>query len=153
MYEKFFEYIQPVKHVLTALQDSLVESSAKSGTSEHKAWGSDNNFEIADMEELKEIPLEMRRESPFKAMLMYLQMYLNPLVLPAVFQNTFKQGNIFDVDGVNVKLADTYVLCDKPFYPVNILTEEMFQSCRIPRCSHLRIFSIFMITSLNFCLF
>ena len=127
MYEKFIEYIQPVKQVLTALQDSLVESSAKSGTSEHKAWDSDNNFEIAHLEEIKEIPLEVRRESPFKAMLMYLQMYLNPSVLPAVFQNTFKQGNVFDVDGVNVKLADTYVLCDKPFYPVNILTEEMFR--------------------------
>ena len=124
---KFCEQIQLVKQVLIALQDSLVESSAKSGTSEHKAWDSDNNFEIADLGEGEEIPLEMRKESPFKAMVLYLQMYLNPMILPAVFQDAFKQGNILNVDGVNVKLADTYVLCDKPVYPVHILSEEMFK--------------------------
>ena len=127
MNEKFSKHIQPVKQVLIALQESLVESSAKSGTSEHKAWDSDSNFEIADMGAGEDIPFEVKRESPFKAMVMYLQMYLNPLVLPAVFQETFKQGSTFDVDGVNVKLADTYVLCGKPVYPVHILSEEMFK--------------------------
>ena len=127
MNEKFSKHIQPVKQVLIALQESLVESSAKSGTSEHKAWDSDSNFEIADMGAGEDIPFEVKRESPFKGMVMYLQMYLNPLVLPAVFEDTFKQGSTFYVDGVNVKLADTYVLCGKPVYPVHILSEEMFK--------------------------
>ncbi|KAI6656616.1 hypothetical protein LOD99_1411 [Oopsacas minuta] len=97
--KKLSENIESFKQVLIALLDSLKQSSNSSRNSEYQAFDSDSNFEIADIEACKEIDFEKKRETPFKAMLMYLHKYLNPQVTPGQFQDVFKQNNIFEVDG------------------------------------------------------
>ena len=125
MRQKFYELIQPVKDVIIALLDNLVGPSPLSVTSEHTPWDSDNNFEVAKLESGKQDPIYVNRYIPSKAMVVYLQMYFDPLVSPEQFQDTFKLGNIFVVDGVNVKITETYVLSDKPISPV--VSEDLFK--------------------------
>ena len=131
---KFYELIQPVKNVLIALLHDLIGPSPLSMTSEHIPWDSDNNFEVAEFESCEQVPINVRRDIPSKAMVMYLQMYLDPLVSHKKFQDTFKTDNTFVVDGVNVKISETYVFPDKPVSPV--LSEDLFK-----KLTNIRMFS------------
>ena len=125
---KFSKQIGTLERVLKMLLANLVESCKNSGNSEFKAFDSDSNFELAEIGASKEVSSEVLikgRESPFKAMLMYLRMYLDPKVSQEEF-NTFFTG-IFLVDGVQIKTSDTYILCEKLNDPTNILVEDIFK--------------------------
>ena len=122
---KFHEQIQPVQDTLIALLNNLIGPSPLSVTSERTPWDSGNNFEIVKYEPGGRGPSKVSGDIPSKAMVMYLQMYLDPLVTPEQFQGTFKSSNTFLIDGVCVKVTETYVLPDKPVSPV--LTGDLFK--------------------------
>ena len=123
---KFNKLLEPLKMILSQLLVDIVESRDKAGSSENKAFDSDSNFEIANMETCKfdsEIDI---KESPFKAMVIFLQMYLDPNISPEEFAHFFQ--NEFEVDGVKMKKSDTYKLCIKSINnPNHILDQEMFK--------------------------
>ena len=124
--DKFNKRLEPLKVIITQLLVNLVESRDKAGSSEHKAFDSDSNFEIANMKTCKfnsEIEI---KEGPSKAMVKYLQMYLDPNISPEKFAQFFQ--NVFEIDGVKMKTSDTYKLCSKSDNNLNHnLDQEMFK--------------------------
>ena len=113
---QFTKQIETLKKVLGTLLENLNDRCSKSGSAcnDKKAFDSDSNFELAQIGDSSEISAELSlkgRESPFKAMLTYLRMYLDPSVSPADFNTFF--ANYFLVDGVEIKPCDTYILCEK----------------------------------------
>ena len=96
-------------------------------THDEKEFDSENNFEIVNTNAYKEDPKLMlkARESPFKATVMYLRMYLDPKVTSEKFNNTFK--DIFKVDGIEVKASNSFILCGKAKVPTNELYCDIFQ--------------------------
>ena len=123
---KFNKQLEPLKIILKQLLVDIVESRDKAGSSENKAFDSDSNFEIVNMETCKfDSEIEIK-ESPFKAMVIFLQMYLDPNISPEEFAHFFQ--NEFEVDGVKMKPSDTYKLCIKSINnPNHILDQEMFK--------------------------
>ena len=65
------------------------------------------------------------KESPFKAMVMYLRMYLDPKVTSEEFSNTFK--DIFKVDGIEMKASNTLILCKIKQTPTNEQLCDIFK--------------------------
>ncbi|KAI6650326.1 hypothetical protein LOD99_6003 [Oopsacas minuta] len=121
--KKIKKQVQVIKMVLSTLLDDL--ESINAGSSENKAFDSDSNFEIADKVSVgSEVKVKVK-ESPFKAMVLYLRMYLDPNVTPGKFRDYFTET--FKVDGVKMKKSDTYKLCDKPNNPNYILDEDIFK--------------------------
>ena len=125
MKTEFSKQITNVIQVLKALLTDLTESSMKSGHPVDKASDSDSNFEIVSMIERKSSENQKlsEKEGPFKAMMMYLKMYLDPNVSPHHFQNFF--ANIFKIEGKQIQKSDTYILCHKPSKPH--LDEDIFK--------------------------
>ena len=123
---KFNKQLEPLKGILKQLLGDLEESRDKDRSSEDKAFDSDNNFEIANMVTCDfDSEIEVK-EGPYKAMVLYLQMYLDPNISPEEFTHFFK--NEFEVDGVTMKTSDTYKLCSKSIHiPNHILDLEMFK--------------------------
>ena len=142
IHEKFDMKLSPIKGILNTFLTDLTKSLTKSESSEHKAFDSDSNFEILDMVTC-DIDSEIKlRESPFKAMVLYLQMYLDPNISSKEFNELFK--NEFEVDGIKMKISDTYKLCKKPFDAKHVLDEEIFQKLNyIKMFSFENIFNIF----------
>ena len=126
MTNKFNKRLEPLKMILSQLLVDIVESRDKAGSSENKAFDSDSNFEIANMKTCKfdsEIDI---KESPFKAMVIFLQIYLDPNISPEAFAHFFQ--NEFEVGGVKMKTSDTYKLCIKSINnPNHIIDREMFK--------------------------
>ena len=123
---KFNKQLEPLKMILRQLLDDMIESRDKAGSSENKAFDSDSNFEIANMETCKFNSEINIKKSPFKATVIFLQMYLNPNISPEAFAHFFQ--NEFEVDGINMKTSDTYKLCIKSFNnPNHIIDQEMFK--------------------------
>ena len=90
---------------------------------------SDSNFEVAKGAATEESASDTdpkTREAPFKAMVLFLEKYLNPKVSPEEFNQFFTTG--FEVDGVKmIRHHDTYVLFEKPHDPAKELDEDIFQ--------------------------
>ncbi|KAI6658695.1 hypothetical protein LOD99_10969 [Oopsacas minuta] len=108
MTQKFLKQIGTLKQILTDFLSDLNTSG-----SEQKAFDSENNFELADLQACKDKDPELlmkARESPFKAMVSFLRMYLDP-----------------KVDEVQIKKSDTYILCKKHTNPANLLDEDSFK--------------------------
>ena len=126
---EFKKQIQDTIKLFEMLLTSLEEKSATFRNSEEKAFDSDSNFEIVDIEVYKTDPELMlkAKESPFKAMVMYLRMYL-ARVTPEEFRSTLH--STFDVDGILVKASDTFVLCEKSVISTEILNENLFKKLR-----------------------
>ena len=136
---KFTKQVGTLKRVLKKLLDSLVDrcDKSESACSENKAFDSDSNFELAEIGVSKEVGTELSlkgRESPFKAMLTYLRMYLDPKVTSLEFDTFF--ANIFMVDDVKIKLSDTFILCDKLIDPTNVLDEDTFKKLSNTKMFH-----------------
>ena len=125
MKAEFTKQITNLIQVLKMLLRDLTDSSIKSGHPVEKASDSDSNFEIVSMIEGKgnENQKLLEKEGPFKAMVTYLKMYLDPNVNPAHFQNFF--SDIFKIEGKKIQKSDTYILCDKPSIPR--LDEDTFR--------------------------
>ena len=122
---KFNKRLEPLKVILTQLLVNLVESRDKAGSSEHKAFDSDSNFEIAMKTCKFDSEIEIK-EAPSKAMVIYLQLYLDPNVSPEEFTHFFQ--NKFEIDGVKMSKSDTYKLCSEFIInPNHILEQEMFK--------------------------
>ena len=122
---EFTKQITNVIEVLKMLLRDLTDSSTKSGHPVEKASDSDSNFEILSMIEGKGNDNQklLEKEGPFKAMVTYLKMYLDPNVYPPHFQNFF--SDIFKIEGKKIQKSDTYILCDKPSIPR--LDEDTFR--------------------------
>ena len=126
--DKFTKQVRTIVNVLEKLLANLTERCSENRSYEQKAFDSDSNFDLVEIGTSKEISSEQlikRRESPFKAMLTYLRMYLDPTVSPEEFNTFF--NNIFMVDGVKIKPSDTYILCKKRIDPMNVLDEAIFK--------------------------
>ena len=126
MNEKFTEQTGRVIRVLNALLTAL--DAKCSGGAEQKAFDSDSNFEIADIESCRKRGADFlikAKESPFKSAILYLRMYFDPRVSSEEFNHFFSDA--FVLDGVIVKRSDTYVLCDKPTNPSSLLDEDLFK--------------------------
>ena len=138
---KFNKKLAPIKEILKTLLADLVKSHNKAEISEHKAFDSDSNFEIVDMVAC-DIDSEIKlKESPFRAMMLYLQAYLDPNIPSEEFNELFR--NEFEVDGIKMRISDTYKLCNKPFN-LKVLNEETFQKLNyIKMFSFENIFNIF----------
>ena len=90
---------------------------------------SDSNFEVANETATEDYACDSdpkTREAPFKAMVLFLEKYLNPKVSAEEFNQFFT--DVFEVDGVRmIRHHDTYVLFEKPHHPVQVLDEDIFQ--------------------------
>ena len=125
---KVMNQIRTVINVLNELQDAIEGKGSKLTSTERNAFDSDSNFELVDMESCKSNGADFlikAKEIPFKSVVLYLRMYLDPRVSPEEFNNFFT--NNFSIDGVRVKASDTYVLCDKPMNPAYILDTDTFK--------------------------
>ena len=84
-----------------------------------ETFDSDNIFEIVNLSTFtkdRELTLNAK-ESPFKAMVMYLRMYLDPKVTSEKFYHTFK--HYFRVDGIEMKASNASILCEKKQTPTD----------------------------------
>ena len=125
---RFGEQVEKLRNILEKLLKRLVKKSTEFKSFKEAAFDSDSNFELAKMKNASEDSDEKDikgRECPFKAMVTYLRMYLDPKVSCAEFNNFFK--NKFELDDVEVKRSDTYNLCEKVFDPTDVLDEDIFK--------------------------
>ena len=128
MRESFSEQIAKIKYVLTEFLNDLVANCEKLDRVVDIGSDSDSNFEVTN----KTIELTGNSDSrsgviPFKAMVSFLELYLDPKVCTEEFEKHFKDE--FVVDGVAVKKHhDTYVLFEKPLYATQVLEEDLFKS-------------------------
>ena len=122
---KFKKLIDTTIAIFETLLASLTAKSLESGISPKKALDSDNYFEICTESTISLFRKLTVKEIPFKAMVVYLQMYLDPKVTPDQFRNTFKSN--FEVNGVKIKASDRLILCEKPIFFDPILQEEIFR--------------------------
>ena len=111
----------------SALEAATKESALEAATKESATEvATEQSITEAVTTESGDDPNPKIREAPFKAMALFLEMYLNPRVSPKEF-NEFFTG-VFEVDGVDlIKHHDTYVLLEKPYNPTQMLDEDMFQ--------------------------
>ena len=128
MNKQFMKQITKLKSILEKLLEVLEEVCKEKDRLLEVGTDSDSNFEVAEAatEESACEPDPKTREAPFKAMVLFLEKYLNPKVSPEEFNQFFTAG--FEVDGVKmVRHHDTYVLCEKTQYPAQELDEASFQ--------------------------
>ena len=129
MKKKFIKQIATIKQVLKELSGGLIENCKTKERPDGIGLDSDSNFEIASAgqkEEFASISDPKIREAPFKAMVLFLKMYLKPRVNQEDFNNIF--NNIFEVDDVRMKKNQvTYVLFEKSHNPALVLEEETFK--------------------------
>ena len=133
---KYKTELRTVKQALKRLMDDLSEKHPKFGSTVQKAFDSDSNFEIVNMDEKRNSieSVVKTKESPFKAAVVYLRMYLDPQVSAKEFNNFFE--NAFEIDDVAIKKTDTYELCDKPTNSEHVLDEDFFK-----RLEHTKMFN------------
>ena len=107
----FMNKIAVLKNVIKTLLSEL-DNIAKDMVSLN-GFDSDSNFESVEAG-LHDLPAETK-EIPFKAMTNYLKLYLDPDVNPDEFIKYI--FNVFTIEGLKVKVSDTYTLCCKPAEP------------------------------------
>ena len=122
---KFNKLIETTITVFESLLTSLIAKSSEYGDSPKKVLDSDSYFEINEESNLGILRRFFVREIPFKAMVVYLRMYLDPKVTPSQFKHMV--SDTFEVNGIKVKPSDTPILCEKPFILESILHEEIFK--------------------------
>ena len=118
--QKFSNQIKQLKQILDLLLTDLTNPTNPSGsmkTQQEEDFDSNCNFETADT-----VPWEVgseakMKESPCKAMVMYLRMCLDPSVTLEAFKEFIT--HVFEVDGVRMKTSITFVLSDKPIQQLN----------------------------------
>ena len=122
MQRDFQDQLEETKMAIQELLYSLKHSKF-----DKKEFDSENNFEILDINVYKNNPELMlkAKESPFKAMVMYLRMYLDPKVTSDKFNNTFR--GIFKVDGIEMKASNTFILCKIKQTPTRELYCDIFK--------------------------
>ena len=122
MEREFIDQMEFTKTIINELLNSL-----KCSKHNQKEFDSEYNFEIANLQFYKNDPEYMlkAKECPFKAMVMYLRMYLDPKVSSKEFNNTFKRN--FKVDGIETKISNTFILCEKPKAPTHKVHRYIFK--------------------------
>ena len=126
---KFKEQIATFKNIFKKILEGLEGMCIAKDRLVEVGTDSDSNFEVATETETEESACDSdpkTREAPFKAMVLFLEKYLNPKVSPDEFNQFFT--DVFEVDGVRmIRHHDTYVLFEKPHHPVQVLDEEIFK--------------------------
>ena len=128
MKERFIQQLTTIRSVLTEFSEGLVAMCTKQECPEGIGLDADSNFEVADEPSTDSACSTdpKTRVIPFKAMVLFLEMYLNPNVKSEQFVKFFSE--IFEVDGIKMKTHhDTYVLFEKPQNPTQVLDEDMFK--------------------------
>ena len=115
----FKEKLSSLIDVLSELLKKLIKIStdneslegAKSKTEEElmKKFDSDNNFELIKM--TKKYDYSIGKEIPFKAMVKYLKMYLDPTVTPEEFKKYI--SGISTIGGLDIQVCKINILCCK----------------------------------------
>ena len=128
MRDKFTEQISTIKHVLSEFLDRLEARCKELDRLEDIGSDSDSNFEVADKEMTEQTACKSdskAKYAPFKAMVFFLEQYLNPNLSSDEFKTIFDTA--FEVNGVKMKKHhQSYVLFEKPHDPALRLSEEMF---------------------------
>ena len=120
----FLKQIAIVKSALTEFLEGLERMCAEKDRLHEVGTDSDSNFEVPEAAATQD-SASKSRESPFKAMVLFLEKYLDPKVSPEKFNNLFNGS--FEVDSVIMqKHHDTYVLFEKPFNQTHVLDEDIF---------------------------
>ena len=126
---KFTKQISIIKDVLQKFLKLLEEMCKEKDRLLEVGTDSDSNFEVAPGAATKESACDSdlkTKEAPFKAMVLFLEKYLNPKVSPEEFKQFFT--GVFEVDGVKMmRHHDTYVLFEKPHDPSQVLDEKIFK--------------------------
>ena len=116
---KIYRKIECIRQVFSALLYKLEREY--SGDINPEALDSYSNFEVVNM---AEHGLEAKG-CQFKAVVLYLKMYLDSTITSEQFSNFF--SNPFEIDGVAVKKTETFILCDKEKNPANYLDRDLFK--------------------------
>ena len=118
----FQEKLHKITSVITFLLERLSFSIGKEILSD-----SDSNFELANRETYTDPNSNPKlKESPLRAMTLYLKTYLDPSVTSENFKTFFE--NTFTVDGIEMsKNIKNWKLCDKPNNPDLVLSKETFK--------------------------
>ena len=124
MREKFTNQVVKLIEVLKAFLQNLEKRRIKYGLFEELAFDSDSIF-VVDEEDIQRDQIIIR-ESPLKAIVQYLSMYLNPKVSAREFRMFFNRGCI--INGISMKIqADSVVCSDKPMDQTLLLDEILFK--------------------------
>ena len=109
-----------IKGVLNILFSELQKIAFSKGSIE--GFDSDNNFALFERDKLNPNDSAVKK-LPFRAMVQFLEMYLDPKLPQGKFMKQIFSG--FEIDGLKVVVSDNYALCSKPIEP--ILDEDTFQ--------------------------
>ena len=113
--------IRVIKELMNGLEEKCVLRN-----SDNKDFDSYSNFELVMGTRGKSCELSIEaRECPFKAMVIFLRKYFDPKVSSEDFEVFF--SHTFEIDGVQVKTTDNYVLCNKPMNQSYALSEDLFK--------------------------
>ena len=126
---RFIKQLKTIRSVLTEFSEGLVAMCTKQECPEGIGLDADSNFEVTDEPSTGDSACgadPKTRVIPFKAMVLFLEMYLNPNVKSEQFVKFF--SDLFEVDGVKMQTHhDTYVLFEKPQNPTQVLDEDLFK--------------------------
>ena len=131
----FTSQVSTVISVFKEFLEGLTAECRKSERPEPIGLDADSNFEAADNPPTEVVAVNSDSKAkliPFKAMVIFLELYLNPNVSSSEFNNIFNNG--FKVDGINMKKHDNYVLFEKPHNPAQklfepaVLDNEMYKT-------------------------
>ena len=127
--KQFTKQIATFKHILEIFLERLEVVCKEKDRLLEIGTDSDSNFEVATEAATEESACDTdpkTREAPFKAIVLFLEKFLNPEVSPEEFNEFFTSA--FEVDGVKiVRHHDTYVLFKKSHDPAQVLDEDLFQ--------------------------
>ena len=127
----FHGRLSEIKSALTTLLGQLSTSTDK-----EIMFDSDSNFELANPETYTyPVSNPNLRESPLRAVTLYLKMYIDPNVTPEMFKTFFE--NTFTVDGIEMsKNTKNWKLCDKPNNLDYIVSKKTFNMLTNTRMFH-----------------
>ena len=112
--------------VLKVFLLNLEKKRGKLGISAGIGFDSDSIFVISKETERDDITQVRTRESPLKAIALYLNMYLDPKVSARVFKRFFDRDCI--IDGIRMKFQEDSLLCsDKPTNRTLLLDKLTFK--------------------------
>ena len=128
-------YVDVIHHMKSVFHEKLgrikkafIDILTKLSSDEKELfYDSDSNFELANRETYTDPNSDPNlKESPLRAMTLYLNMSLDPNVTPEKFKNFFE--NTFVVDGIKmIKKTKTWKMCEKSNDPDLILSKETFK--------------------------
>ena len=130
MRNEFKNQIAKVIDAIRSFLGNLEKRSIKFKILEEIGFDSDSIFIISEESNQREDTTQvMKRESPLKAIVLYLNMYLDPKVSAKEFKRLFDRE--FVIDGIRMEIQkDSVLCCDKPTHRTLVLDNLTFKKLR-----------------------